>query len=191
MTVFPIAATAPDMPVSLDEKRQAIEAALRNFDLSCCLLHHEKVKHESDGIIPIMDTSVEHGFKRVTFCSNQTRSNRLGCAHTIARTRLKELIRELSENFCSQAQAEHWTQCVKRLEMDIIHADMKKSDYELEHARCSANLCASTQPMAGNTGQLEDLNEKIRLIESEHSACIQQLSSLCDEILNVVAKSTP
>ncbi len=191
MTEFLIAATVPDKPVSLDERLRAIEADIRSFDLSCCQLYHEKVKRKSDGITPIIDTSVEHGFERVTFCSNKTRASRLGCAHTSARVRLKNLIRKLPESFCHQAQAEHWTKCVIRLEMAIIRADMKKSDYELEHARCSANLCTSTQPAASTTEQLADLNEKIRLIELEHNACIQQLSSLCDEILDVVVKRAP
>ena len=172
-------------PVSVNQviDLPALRARLASFELVRCGMRHEQIQREPDGLLPLVDASVDHGFVRETYCDSAIRSSRLSCAHTTARYKLAEMLDQIPGSVRNAEQVSQWKEKISKLDMAIIEVDQKKSDAELVHARESDRVCASLEHAAEARQALDQISLKIRQLVSSHNAYSDQLSELLREIL--------
>lgn len=180
---------ASDNQKSESDRLQNLRQLISGFDLVKCLMHHEKIKRESDGLYPVLNAAVDHGFQRVPFCTAEVRGKRLACAHTGARNRLTRALEGLSETVFSPDQVAQWKDRISQLEFKIVHLDWKKGDMEKEHARQSKEFCDGGGQVSEAEEAFREIDGTIRDLVDKHCVCVDRLSELLDEIQNVLPGS--
>ena len=105
---------------SESDQLQNLRQLISGFDVVKCRMHHEKVQREPDGLCPVLNASIDHGFQRVPFCTGEVRRQRIACAHTMARINLVHALKDLPETVSSRDQVAQWKDRISRLDLEIV-----------------------------------------------------------------------
>lgn len=161
---------------------QKLRQLLSEFDPVKCGMRHEQIKRGPDGLYPVANTTVEHGFQRVTFCSADIRRKRVACAHTMARNNLIHALEDLSETVFCPDQVAAWKDRLTHLDLEIVQTDWKKGDAELAHARQSKEFCDEGGQASEAKAAFREIDGTIQDLVDKHGGCADRLSELLDEI---------
>jgi hypothetical protein len=145
-----------------------------------CCLAHERVKLESG--VPAHDTGTEDSFRRIGFCSREIRDHQLGCAHTMVRYQLRDIIRALvNSGIMTAKDSTTLEQLLNAAGDEIQFMDHRKGAAEKHYAILREQMNnPATQPL--ETALLA-ASEQIAAIEILHDAYVKQLDSIRDRIL--------
>ena len=139
-----------------------------------CRMNHERVIGAAVRAQPPGSRVPLHNFKRVGLCSPDERNARLGCSHTMSRTKLDRAISELEPEQAGQLGRElNW------LTNEIHLLDHRKGEAELRiaTARCEAG------GGLGDTRALELMEEEVARLERQHDEYVERVGALRDRIM--------
>ena len=63
-----------------------------------CRMSHERIIKAPDSLLPVRCHFPDGNYQRIGLCSPETRAQRLGCSHTMARIKLGNAINEFTED---------------------------------------------------------------------------------------------
>lgn len=147
-------------------------ASLRVFR---CRMAHERVVGEA-APAPPGSRGAPHNFVRVGLCAPSERDGRLGCSHTMARTRLDRAIRELEPE-----KAERLGHELNWLTNEIHLLDHRKGEAE---ARLAS---ARRRGGAGASESLKEAEEVARL-ERLHDEYVERVGALRDRVVSEIER---
>lgn len=169
----------------MPEELESLCQQLAGFEISLCDMVHERIRRIPGSEQPVLSSLTEHGYKRVEYCSSDIRTPRLGCAHTMARFRLGDILDAVCGTYVDAEQIRQWKTRLKKIDDSIICVDRQKSDAELAHAqRCVA--CHQSPDDKSLREQLENQAGHIRTLVEAHRQCVKQVEDLRDEVLSVL-----
>jgi len=144
-------------------------------------MQHEKVVRAGDGVSPLPNPSVDHGFRRAAYCSPEVRSRRLACAHTAARSKLAERLDAIPPSVIDPGQLQQWKAELSEVDLAIIQVDWRKSDAEIDHAAQSAAVLTRPEDPARRE-VLRATEARLELLDQEHCGQIDRLARLLEGI---------
>ena len=165
---------------------EAARAQLVRFELVRCGMAHERIRRQEGGLAPLPNPAVDHGLLRAEYCDGRTRSTRLGCAHTGARNELVALLESLPAGVADGDRIARWREEVREIDLGIIDIDWRKSDAELDHARCSAVACADGGNLRENLERLAAIGAEIEGLVREHRSHVDRLEAIRDGVLGAI-----
>jgi hypothetical protein len=171
--------TIPQQIETLDDWIMLKERVALMRAEKCCLAH-ERVKLEND--VPVRNAAKEDSFCRIGFCSREIRDHQLGCAHTMVRYHLRDIIRVLDNSDIMTAEdSTTLEQLLDSAGNEIQFMDHRKGTAEKHYAILHEQLNnPATQP---SEAALLAASEQIAVIEIQHDACVKQIGSIRDRIL--------
>lgn len=158
--------------------RKQLCQKLADFDFTRCGMAHEKIQLNTEDNLPVLDSSVDHGFAREHYCDPAIRETRLGCAHTMARNNFENILNKLPESEFDADEVSRWKNEVQELDMAIIRTDWDKSDAELDHARILVELSEASEQSAAQQ-KLHENESQIRELIKTQNKYIARLEQLC------------
>lgn len=99
---------------------QKLLERLSEFELSKCVMKHEVILRESKGHTPVLNTMIDHGFQRRTYCNPEIRLRRLACDHITARAILVDSLEYIPDSACCQPKLKQWKSSISKLNLSII-----------------------------------------------------------------------
>ncbi|MEM7111473.1 MAG: hypothetical protein AAF614_03520 [Chloroflexota bacterium] len=170
----------------MQQKLSTLIEQVAGFALVRCCMRHEKIRREPGGINPLQNAAVEHGLLRGAYCSSQIRAKRLACAHTLARTRLLQMLDEIPAEACLLEQVLVWKEKIYQLDLAIIDVDWRKSDAELAHAQQSVVVVHHGDDAPEAMKELEAIERTIKRLDQEHTVYVERLLTLQTQILGTL-----
>ncbi len=146
-----------------------------------CRMAHEQVVRSTDTMQPQFSQQFPNSFERVGLCSPEVRAERLGCSHTMSRTKLDRALDELDS-----AIAEHLRAELSRVTDEIHLLDHRKGHAEANKARIELNM--RSQCEEGVNGELLKASNKINQLEQEHDEYVERVGELKERILQELEK---
>ncbi|MEO0509192.1 MAG: hypothetical protein AAF065_04990 [Verrucomicrobiota bacterium] len=167
----------------MDDTLESLYQQISAFDFTYCGMAHERIQRVKEGLEPIRNASIDHGYQRSEYCCSTTRAQRLGCAHTTGRIRFCEFLDALPRPMFDEERITKWKEELQKLDLLIVKVDWQKSDAELDHARQSDALCQGTQESPERNAQLANTSQLIRELIDTHTDYIERLRQLRNEVL--------
>ncbi|MDD1619942.1 MAG: aspartyl/asparaginyl beta-hydroxylase domain-containing protein [Methylococcaceae bacterium] len=145
-----------------------------------CCLAHERVKLENG--VPVRGTGTEANFRRIGFCGREIRDQQLGCAHTMVRYQLRDIIRALDNSGMMTAEdSKRLAQLLDSAGNEIQFMDHRKGTAEKHYAILRGQLNSpGTQP---SEAALLAASEQIAAMEIRHEGYVKQIGSIRDRVL--------
>lgn len=146
-----------------------------------CRMAHERVIGLADSKLPMPDSGSSGHFKRVGLCSPELRAERLGCSHTMSRSKLDRAIDELDSGAAEDLRYElNW------LTNEIHLLDHRKGEAEARQARAEVE----TKVRGGGTSVLEVVKESeiVRELEMQHDLYVERIGALRDKVVSALDK---
>lgn len=176
-------AVAPPIPQqieSLDDWLMLKDCVAKMQTDKCCL-SHERVKLENG--IPMRSSDTEDSFHRIGLCARETRDQQLGCGHSMARYRLRDVIRALkNSDILTSEDSTTLEQSLDSASNDIYLLDHRKSNAEKHYAMLQEQLNnPSTQ---FSKADLIAASEQIASIEIQHDTYVEQIGSIRNRVLS-------
>jgi len=177
--IRPAPLTIPKQIETLDDWIMLKERVALMRAEKCCLAH-ERIKSENG--VPVRNTGAEDGFCRIGFCSRETREHQLGCAHTMVRYQLQDIIRALGNSDIMTAEdSTSLEQLLDSAGNEIQFMDHRKGTAEKHYAILHEQLNnPATQP---SEAALLAASEQIAAIDIQHGAYVKQIGSIRDRVL--------
>lgn len=142
-----------------------------------CRMAHERVIRLAGSTQPVFSSVTSGSFKRVGLCSSEVRAERLGCSHTMSRTRLDRAIGELESGIAEPLAYElNW------LTNEIHLLDHRKGEAEARLATAEQEAKRS----GDETRELEPLKESelVRELERKHDKYVERIGVLRDRVVS-------
>ena len=175
----PAPLTIPKQIETLDDWIMLKERVALMRAEKCCLAH-ERVKSENG--VPVRNTGAEDGFCRIGFCSREIRDHQLGCAHTMVRYQLQDIIRALGNSDIMTAEdSTSLEQLLDSAGNEIQFMDHRKGAAEKHYAILHEQL--NNPAMQPSEAALLAASEQIAAIDIQHGACVKQIGSIRDRVL--------
>ena len=151
-----------------------------------CHMAHERVLRASDSMLPVVCRFPEGSYKRVGLCSTETRAQRLGCSHTMARIKLESAINELEnpgeERIEAGASLGH--------ELNLVNNEIHLLDHRKGEAeKAVARILEEGYGAADQTRQSERLRKaegEIRDMEHLHDKYVDRIGLLRERVVNAM-----
>ncbi|MFA5017953.1 MAG: aspartyl/asparaginyl beta-hydroxylase domain-containing protein [Methylobacter sp.] len=177
--IRPAPLTIPKQIETLDDWIMLKERVALMRAEKCCLTH-ERVKSENG--VPVRNTGAEDGFCRIGFCSREIRDHQLGCAHTMVRYQLQDIIRALGNSDIMTAEdSTSLEQLLDSAGNEIQFMDHRKGAAEKHYAILHEQL--NNPAMQPSEAALLAASEQIAAIDIQHGACVKQIGSIRDRVL--------
>src|SRR5260370_26157362 len=129
-----------------------------------CHMSHERIIRAAGSTLPVVCRIPEGADRRVGLCSPETRAQRLGCSHTMARIKLESAIDELETGAREKNGPESFLRAeLNWLDNEIHLLDHPKGEAEKTLARIMEEHGASDR--AGQTERLREAETKGRELE--------------------------
>ena len=146
-----------------------------------CRMAHERVIRVAGSTQPVLSSGTSARFERVGLCSPEVRAERLGCSHTMSRTRLDRAIGELESGIAEPLAYElNW------LTNEIHLLDHRKGEAEARQATAEQQAKRG----GGETRGLEPLKESeiVKELEREHDKYVERIGVLRDRVVSELNK---
>jgi hypothetical protein len=148
-----------------------------------CRMAHERVLIVPDSMLPVVCRFPEGAYKRIGLCSSETRAQRLGCSHTMARTRLAAAIIELEPADERGGTALSFLRDeLHFLDNEIHLIDHRKGDAEKALARILEDSSGDARQVAARE-KLRSAEQDIQALERLHSRYVHRIGVLRDKIV--------
>jgi hypothetical protein len=147
-----------------------LKNALNSFKVVPCKMHHERVLLDAKTGAPVKsDIGLDEIFTRVQLCNIDLRTERLGCAHTVAQKTFNGLLETMAaQDVDIQSLQVQFNEVI----LKIYLLDHKKGDLEIEYARC---LDSGTS--------LDEIQNRIDKSIQLHDSLISQLQEVKNNII--------
>jgi hypothetical protein len=151
-------------------------ASMRVFK---CHMAHERVVASNARARSPVDRGSLYSFKRVGLCSPDERAGRLGCSHTMSRTKLDRAINELEPGKARQLGYE-----LNRITNEIHLLDHLKGEAE-------ARLASARREARGGSGEAQALEilkatEEVSHLERQHDEYVERVGVLRDRVVSEI-----
>jgi hypothetical protein len=146
-----------------------------------CRMANERIVRLGDSKQPVFSPATSGNFKRVGLCSPEVRAERLGCSHTMSRSKLDGAIDELGSSV-----AEHLRHELNWLTNEIHLLDHKKGEAETQQARAERE----TKVQREDTRALELLKASalVKELERQHDGYVERIGLLRDKVISELDK---
>jgi hypothetical protein len=145
-------------------------------------MSHERVLRTAGSQMPVVCRIPEGAYQRVGLCSPETRAQRLGCSHTMARIKLESTIDELETGVREKNGPESFLRSeLNSLNNEIHLLDHRKGEAEKTLARIVEEQGASDR--AGQTERLREAETKVRELERLHDEYVDRIGILRDRVV--------
>ena len=141
-----------------------------------CRMAHERVLIAPDSMLPVVCRFPEGSYKRVGLCSVETRAQRLGCSHTMARIKLRAAIDHLEP----ADDADRTGTSVLRDELNFLDNEIHLLDHRKGDAEKALARVLEEPPLGSHGGHRAPARRKLRMAEQD----IQDLERLHDQYVN-------
>lgn len=166
------------------ESALVIRRRIAAMQLVACRMAHERVQWDQGRTVRRSGHGEPDVVLRVPLCGAPTRTLRLACGHTMARSEMQRALVELraagtlSAEQCAVLAAE-----LDALGNDIQLLDHRKGDAEKHHA-----LLLEAQPPGGNADwrPLQEAETHLRSLEDEHTRHVVRLRVWRDRLLAAI-----
>jgi len=129
---------------------------------------------------PLVVELREGSYQRVGLCSPETRAQRLGCSHTMARIKLESAIEELE----TSTEETSGPESSLRSELNWLDNEIHLLDHRKGEAEKTLGLLAyRVRERAGQGERLRDAEEKVRELERLHDHYVDRIGILRDRIV--------
>lgn len=108
-----------------------LKEKISNLEIIECGMVHEKVKFDGNNNPTKKDAE---NFNRNSLCPAHIRNNRIGCGHTMVRTKLKEILNNLANYTDQKNKINELIKRLNNLDAKIGAVDHKKGHLEKEYA---------------------------------------------------------
>lgn len=146
-----------------------------------CRMAHERVIGLADSKQSVSNRGTFGNFKRVGLCSPEVRGERLGCSHTMSRTRLDRAIGELEFGI-----AEPYREELNWLTNEIHLLDHKKGEAEAKQAREEQEAKKGRDEARGL--ELVKESEMVKELEQQHDKYVERMGVLRDRVVSELDK---
>ena len=146
-----------------------------------CRMAHERVVRLADSKQPVFSPGTSGNFRRVGLCSPEVRAERLGCSHTMSRSRLDRAISELGPGM-----VEPLTYELDWLTNEIHLLDHRKEEAEARRARAEHEAKRGREETRG----LELLKESeiVKELERQHDRYVERMGVLRERVVSELDK---
>lgn len=144
-----------------------------------CRMAHERVVGAVAPARPPGGRGPLHSFERVGLCSPGERDARLGCSHTMARTKLDRAIGELGPEKAEQLGRE-----LNRLTNEIHLLDHRKGEAEARLA-LARHKAGGVRDDVSTSEALKEAEEVMRL-ERKHDEYVESIGVLRDRVVSEI-----
>lgn len=146
-----------------------------------CRMAHERVVGSADSIQPAVNRGLFPSFKRIGLCNPDERAERLGCSHTMSRSKLDRAISELESK-----KAECLSYELNWLTNEIHLLDHRKGEAE-------ARLAVAKWDARGGCGEVKGLelvkeSEEVKRLERQHDEYVERVGLLRDRVVIEIDK---
>ncbi len=146
-----------------------------------CHMSHERIISVARSMLPVVDRLPESNYQRVGLCSPETRAQRLGCSHTMARIKLESAIDELETG----AREKNGLESFLRSELNWLNNEIHLLDHRKGEAEKALGLLEAYRA-SDRAGQVERFNEaeaKVREMERLHDEYVDRMGMLRDRVV--------
>lgn len=144
--------------------------------IKCRMAHERVVVSNAPARTPVSRGSL-YNFERVGLCSPDERAGRLGCSHTMSRTKLERAIGELESEKAEQLGHElNW------ITNEIHLLDHRKGEAEARLA--SARQEAGGGSVDGRALEIMKETEEVRRLERQHDEYVERVGMLRDRVVS-------
>ncbi len=146
-----------------------------------CHMSHERIIRAAGSMLPVVGRLPEGNYQRVGLCSPETRAQRLGCSHTMARIKLESAIDELKTG----AEETSGLGSFLRSELNWLNNEIHLLDHRKGEAEKAIALMETygASDRAGQVERLREAEEKVREMERLHDEYVDRMGSLRDRIV--------
>ena len=146
-----------------------------------CHMSHERIISVAGSMLPVVSRLPESNYQRVGLCSPETRAQRLGCSHTMARIKLESAIDELETGASETSGPESFL----RSELNWLDNEIHLLDHRKGEAEKTLGLLAadSASDRAGQTESLKEAEARVREMEHLHDEYVERMGILRDRIV--------
>ncbi|HYG11973.1 MAG TPA: hypothetical protein VD835_18645 [Pyrinomonadaceae bacterium] len=146
-----------------------------------CRMAHERVVAATALSQPPVDRGPLYNFKRVGLCSPDERAGRLGCSHTMSRTKLDRAINELEPGKAEQLGHElNW------ISNEIHLLDHLKGKAEARLA--SARREARAGSVDAQAFEILKETEEVTRLERQHDEYVERIGVLRDRVVSEIER---
>lgn len=152
-----------------------------------CHMSHERIIRAAGSLLPVVCRFPEGAYRRVGLCSPETRAQRLGCSHTMARIKLESAIDELETGAGEESVPGSFLRSeLNWLNNEIHLLDHRKGEAEKTLARILEEYGAVDG--AGQAKRLREAEAKVRELERLHDEYVDRIGILRDTIVTEMDK---
>ena len=146
-----------------------------------CHMSHERIISVAGSMSPVVGSLPEGSYQRVGLCSPETRAQRLGCSHTMARIRLESAIDELKTG----AEEPSGPGSSLGSELNWLNNEIHLLDHRKGEAEKAIALFEtySASDRAGQVERLKEAEEKVRELERLHDEYVDRIGILRDRVV--------
>jgi hypothetical protein len=144
-----------------------------------CRMAHERVVASNALAPPPVDRGPLYNFKRVGLCSPDERAARLGCSHTMSRTKLDTAINELEPEKAGPLGNE-----LNRITNEIHLLDHRKGQAEARLA--SARLEAQGGSVDAQAFEILKETQEVARLERQHDEYVERVGVLRDRVVSEI-----
>jgi hypothetical protein len=147
-----------------------------------CHMSHERIIRAAGSLLPVVCRIPEGAYQRVGLCSPETRAQRLGCSHTMARIKLESAIDELEKGALEERGPGSFLRSeLNWLDNEIHLLDHRKGEAEKTLAKILEEYGASDR--AGQPERLREAEETVRGMERLHDEYVDRMGILRDRVV--------
>lgn len=146
-----------------------------------CRMTHERIVRLADSKHPVSSQGTQGDFKRVGLCSPEVRAERLGCSHTMSRSKLDRVIGELEFRI-----AEHLRYELNWLTNEIHLLDHRKGEAETRRARAEQEAKLTSEDP--KVSELLRASEMVKELEEQHDRYMDRIRVLRDRVISELDK---
>ena len=148
-----------------------------------CRMSHERVIREADSMLPVVCRFPEGAYQRIGLCSPEVRSQRIGCSHTTARTKLGSAIEELNIAGADKSgPGSFLADELNWLNNEIHLLDHRKGEAEKTLAKILEEAYGAGD--RARTGKrLREAEQTIREMEGLHDEYVDRIGVLRDRVV--------
>lgn len=147
-----------------------------------CRMSHERIIRMDGSMLPVVGDLPEVNFQRVGLCSPETRAERLGCSHTMARIKLERAIDELETGAGEKSEPESFLRDdLNWLDNEIHLLDHRKGEAEKMLAVILGESNAGSRTAQSET--LRDAEANVRELERLHDEYVDRVGMLRDRVV--------
>jgi hypothetical protein len=146
-----------------------------------CHMSHERIISVAGSLLPVVGHLPEGNYQRVGLCSSETRTQRLGCSHTMARIKLESAIDELETGAGETSGPGSFL----RSELNWLNNEIHLLDHRKGEAEKALALLEAYSAIdrAGEVERLREAEAKVREMERLHDEYVDRIGILRDRVV--------